>query len=189
MSLDKPATVITSGEVALPPKSPANKIFPLLVVVASCTEFVIDPEASDKAFATYSVVAILVELSFNACVMPLVAEGKTTFPVNVGDTKLAFKSNAASCAVLTGLFASDVLSIFESPKLDFALSAEFAPVPPLVNATIPVMFVAFPVNVPVTLPVILPITLPVTLPMIFPLKVFAVIVLPEKSPIGLLLTI
>ena len=184
-----PPILNTNGVVAVPPKSPANKILPLLVVVASATEFVIEPEASDNAFATYSVVANLVELSFNASVMPLVVEGKTTLPVNMGDIKLAFRSNAVSCAVLTGLFASDVLSIFESPKLDFALSAEFAPVPPFVNATIPVMFVAFPVNVPVTLPVILPITFPVTLPMILPLKVLAVMVLPEKSPIGLLLTI
>ena len=60
-----PPILKTNGVEAVPPKSPANKILPLLVVVASCTELVMEPDASAKALATYSVVAILVLLSFN----------------------------------------------------------------------------------------------------------------------------
>ena len=60
-----PPTLNTNGLLLVPPKSPANNIFPLLVVVASCTEFVMLPEASAKAFATYSVVAIFVLLSLS----------------------------------------------------------------------------------------------------------------------------
>ena len=183
-----PPTLKTIGTDPVPPKSPANKILPLLVVVASATELVIEPEASAKALATYSVVATFVELSFNACVIPFVVLGNVTFPVKVGATKFAFKFNAVNCALLTGLFASLVLSISDKPKFDLALEAKFAPVPPFVIATTPETFVAFPVTVPNKLPVILPVRLPVTLPVILPLKVFAVIVLPEKSPIGLLRT-
>ena len=47
-----PPTLMMRGEVALPPKSPANNILPFEVVVASVTELVILPEASDKALAT-----------------------------------------------------------------------------------------------------------------------------------------
>ena len=50
-SLVFPPTVITVGLAAVPPKSPANKIFPLEVVVASATELVMLPEASDNALA------------------------------------------------------------------------------------------------------------------------------------------
>ncbi len=188
-SLLIPPILITTGIDAVPPKSPANKILPLLVVVASATEFVMVPEASAIAFATYAVVASLVLLSFKACVTPVVPVGKTTSPVNVGEAKFAFKSSAACCAVLTGLFKSEVLSMLPSPKFVLAAVAEFAPVPPFVNATIPETLVALPVKVPVTLPVRFPVTLPVTFPTIFPLNVLAVIVLPEKSPIGLLRTI
>ena len=65
LSFVLPPTLITIGEFAFPAKSPASNILPLEVVVASCTELVIDPDASAKAFATYSVVANFVELSFN----------------------------------------------------------------------------------------------------------------------------
>ena len=188
-SLLMPPILITIGIEAVPPKSPASKILPLLVVVASATEFVMVPDASAMAFATYAVVASLVLLSFKAWVTPVVPVGKTTSPVNVGDAKFAFKSSAACCAVLTGLLTSDVLSIFPSPKFVLAEVAEFAPVPPFANATIPETLVALPVKVPVTLPVRFPVTLPVTFPIMFPLNVLAVIVLPEKSPIGLLRTI
>ena len=148
----------------------------------------IEPDASANAFATYSVVAIFEELSFNACVIPLVVLGIVTSPVNVGDTKFAFKFNAVCCAALTGLLASLVLSTLDNPKFDLALEARFAPVPPLVIATIPFTFVALPVTVPVRFPVIFPVRFPVIFPIKFPLNVFAEMVLPEKSPIGLLLT-
>ena len=52
LSFDLPPTLKIKGAVALPPKSPANKILPFAIVVASATELVILPEASDKAFAT-----------------------------------------------------------------------------------------------------------------------------------------
>ena len=52
LSLVFPPTSITKGAVAVPPKSPANNIFPFEVVVASATEFVIEPEASASALAT-----------------------------------------------------------------------------------------------------------------------------------------
>ena len=52
LSFVLPPMLNTIGEDALPPKSPANKIFPLDVVVASATEFVIEPDASANAFAT-----------------------------------------------------------------------------------------------------------------------------------------
>ena len=93
-SLVFPPTLNTNGLLPVPPKSPANNIFPLLVVVASCTELVIEPEASAKALATYSVVANFVLLSFTACVTPLVPVGITGSPVKVGEFKFAFKSNA-----------------------------------------------------------------------------------------------
>ena len=110
----------------------------------------------------------------------------------MGEIKFAFIFNADCCAVLTGLLISLVLSTSDNPKFDFALEAKVAPVPPLAMANTPVILVALPVTLPVkfpiTLPVIFPDTFPVTLPIKFPLNVFAEIVLPEKSPIGLLRT-
>ena len=52
LSLVLPPTFNTKGDVPVPPKSPANKILPFVVVVASATELVIDPDASAKALAT-----------------------------------------------------------------------------------------------------------------------------------------
>ena len=128
-------------------------------------------------------VANLVLLSFNVCVTPVAPIGNTGKPVKVGDAKLAFKSKAVCCAVLTGLLASLVLLIFPIPKLVLASIAVVPPVPPLANATIPETFVAFPVTVPVKFPVTFPVILPVT----FPTK-FALIVVAEKFPLPSLLT-
>ena len=56
-------------------------------------------------------------------------------------------------------------------------------------ATTPETFDAFPFTLPIKLPVTTPVKLPVTLPVRLPMNfVEAVIVLPEKSPIALLLT-
>ena len=52
LSLVLPPTEITVGAVAVPAKSPANKILPFVVVVASATELVMEPDASANAFAT-----------------------------------------------------------------------------------------------------------------------------------------
>ena len=183
-----PPTLITIGTAPVPPKSPANNIFPLLVVVASATELVMVPEASAKALATYSVVATRVELSFKTCVIPIVVLGNVTLPVKVGETKFAFKLSAVNCDALIGLFASLVLSTSDKPKFDLALEAKFAPVPPFAIATTPETLDAFPVTFPNKFPVTFPNIFPVTFPIKFPLNVFAVMVLPEKSPIGLLRT-
>ena len=119
----------------------------------------------------------------------MVPDGKTGIPVKVGEIKLAFKSNAVCCCVLTGLFKSDVLLILPIPKFDRAAVALLAPVPPLVKATTPETLVAFPVTLPIKLPVTTPAKLPVTFPVKLPINpVEAVMVLPEKSPTGLLLT-
>ena len=159
-----PPTLKTKGAAPVPPRSPANNILPLLVVVASATELVIDPDASANALATYSVVANFVLLSLRDCVTPVAPVGNTGSPVNVGEFKFAFRSNAACCAVLTGLLASLVLSTFPIPKFVLALTLVVAPVPPLTTATMPETFVAFPVTVPIRFPVIFPITFPVTFP-------------------------
>ena len=52
LSFVLPPTFNITGAVAVPPKSPANKILPFEVVVASATELVILPEASANALAT-----------------------------------------------------------------------------------------------------------------------------------------
>ena len=52
LSLVLPPTEITVGAVAVPAKSPDNKILPFEVVVASATELVMEPDASANAFAT-----------------------------------------------------------------------------------------------------------------------------------------
>ena len=79
----------------------------------------------------------------------------------MGEDKFAFKSKADCCKVLTGLFASLVLSMLPNPKLVLALMDVEAPVPPLATATIPETLVALPVTVPVKFPVTSPITFPV----------------------------
>ena len=115
--------------------------------------------------------------------------GNTTFPVKVGEAKFAFKSKADCCAVLTGLFKSDVLFTLPNPKLDNAAVAELAPVPPFAMATTPDTLLALPVTFPIKLPVTTPDKLPVTFPNKLPTSpVVAVIVLPEKSPMGLRFT-
>ena len=81
--------------------------------------------------------AILVLLSFKAWVIPVVPVGKMGNPVNVGEAKFAFKSNAVCCKVLTGLLISLVLSILPIPKLFLALIEVVAPVPPFTIATTP----------------------------------------------------
>ena len=129
-------------------------------------------------------VANLTLLSFNDCVTPVVPVGKTTSPVKVGEAKFAFKSSAACPATLTGLFKSEVLSIFPMPKLVRALLALLPPVPPFAIATTPETLVALPINEPETFPVTLPVTLPVT----SPIK-FEEITLALKFPLASLFTI
>ena len=159
-----PPTLSTKGTAPVPPKSPANNNLPLVVVVASATELVIEPDASANALATYSVVANFVLLSLRDCVTPIAPVGSAGNPVNIGEFKFAFRSKADCCGVLTGLLASLVLSMFPIPKFVLALTLVVAPVPPLTTATIPETFVAFPVTVPVTFPVTLPVTFPITFP-------------------------
>ena len=54
--------------------------------------------------------------------MPLtVKSGAVTMPVNVGVALLAFRSNAACCAVDTGLAVSAVLSTEPKPTIDLVI--------------------------------------------------------------------
>ena len=159
-----------------------------MIVVASATEFVIDPDASARALATYSVVANFVVLSLSACVTAVVPVGSTTRPVNVGEATFAFRSSALCCAVLTGLFKSEVLSILPIPKLVRALLALLPPVPPFATATTPETLVALPISDPVTFPTRFPVTLPVTLPMILEVILLA-IKLPEASRLTIVLAV
>jgi len=137
----------TLGAVAVPPKSPANIIFPFTVVVASSTEFVI-LVGSANAFFTNAVVATAVLLSVVVIVDATTFVPKLTVPVKVGEASGAFKSKAACVNVEIGFARSVVLFTLFNSKFALAFSAFIAPVPPFANATIPVTFVAFPVKVP-----------------------------------------
>ena len=110
----------------------------------------------------------------------MVAVGSTTSPVNVGEAKFAFRSSALCCAVLTGLFKSEVLSRFPIPKLVRALLALAPPVPPFATSTTPETLLALPISDPVITPTRFPVTFPVTLPMILEV-IFVAIKLPEAS--------
>ena len=100
---------------------------------------------------TNAVVAIAVDASLALCVTAMVPVGKVGVPVNTGDNKLAFRFKAASCAVLTGLFTSLVLSTFPNPKLVLASVIFVAFVPPFIIGNRPVIFAAVPVTLPIKL--------------------------------------
>jgi len=137
----------TLGAVAVPPKSPANIIFPFTVVVASSTEFVI-LVGSAIAFFTNAVVATAVLLSVVVIVPAVTLFPNETLPVNEGEANGASKSKAACVNVEIGLAKSEVLFTLFNSKLALAFSAFVAPVPPFAKATIPLIFVAVPLNVP-----------------------------------------
>ena len=118
------APVAMEGAVALPARSPANWIFPVAVVVASADAMAL------MAVLTNSVVANLVELSVEVCVLAVVPVGKDGVPVNVGESKGAFKAKelvtsvaialalkAVAVAELMGLSASEVLSTLDKPTI------------------------------------------------------------------------
>ena len=106
------APIATSGEVAVPVKSPANWILPFRIVVASGT-----PE--ETLASTYSLIIftdgyLSVELaSAIRSVLLLV--------------RFSFKSKAAWVAIEMGLFASEVLSTFPKPTIVLSIP-ETAPV-------------------------------------------------------------
>ena len=137
----------TLGALAVPPKSPASIIFPFTVVVASATEFVI-AVGSAITFFTNAVVATAVVLSVVVMVDATTFVPKLTAPVKVGEAKGAFKSKAVCVNVEMGFAKSEVLLIFPIPKFVKAFIAFAAPVPPFAIATIPLTFVAVPLNVP-----------------------------------------
>ena len=128
------------------------------------------------------------ELSLTTCVTAVVPVGNTTRPVNVGEAKFAFRSSAVCCAVLTGLFTSEVLSILPIPKLVRALLALLPPVPPFATATTPETLVALPISEPVTTPTRFPVTFPVTLPIMLEVILLA-IKLPEASRLTMVLAV
>ena len=80
------------GDAAVPVKSPANCTFPVADVVASGVAAAVD-------CWTKAVVANLVELSVDVCVMAVVPVGKTGVPVKVGEFLSAFASTAACKAI------------------------------------------------------------------------------------------
>lgn len=131
----------------MPPKSPANMILPFTVVVASSTELV-TLVGSAKAFFTKAVVATAVLLSVVVIVPATAPVPNVTTPLKVGAAKFAFKFKAACVNVDTGLAISEVLFKFSNPKFVKAFNTFAAPVPPLVIGTIPLTFVAVPLNVP-----------------------------------------
>ena len=137
----------TVGASAVPPKSPANLILPLAVVVASGKAFCI-VLASDNTFRTYCVVATAVLLSVKVIVPAVTLLPNTTEPVKVGEANGAFKSKAACVNVDIGFAKSVVLFTLFNSKLALAFSAFVAPVPPFPKATIPLTLVAVPLNVP-----------------------------------------
>ena len=111
----------TVGKSAVPAKSPANLSFPFADALASMT-----PPA--VASWTKAVVANLVELSVEVCVLAVVPVGKDGVPVNVGEFKGAFRANelvtsdatafslnAVAVAELMGLSSSEVLSTLDKP--------------------------------------------------------------------------
>ena len=164
----------------MPPKSPANLIFPFAVVVASG---IADNNkfGSLTALLTNSVVATAVLLSVDVIVDATTLFPKVTKPVNVGEANGAFKSNAACVEVDIGFAISVVLSTLPNPKFALAFVAFAAPVPPFAIATIPVTFVALPLTVPLKVPTkVEPV---MTVPLRFPKNVFAVITLPSKFPL------
>jgi len=176
---------ITLGAAAVPPKSPANIIFPFTLVVASKTEFEM-VVGSANAFFTNAVVATAVLLSVVVIVDATTFVPKLTAPVNVGEAKGAFKSKAVCVKVDIGFAKSVVLFTLFNSKLALAFIAFVAPVPPFANATIPLTLVAVPFTVPDNVPTkVLPVT---TTPLKFPIKVFAVITLPAKLPFASLIT-
>ena len=124
------APVAIEGAVALPARSPANWIFPVAVVVASAEAIVL------MAVLTNSVVANLVELSVEVCVLAVVPVGKDGVPVKVGESNEAFKAKelvtsdaialalkAVAAAKLMGLSASEVLSTLDKPTIDLDMPA------------------------------------------------------------------
>ena len=97
--LASPGTV---GELAVPPRSPASWIFPLVVASASGV-----PE--ETVVSTYAFVAASVAL---------LGVGTVTVPVKVGLARGAFKSRAVWVAADIGLLASEVLSTLPKPTSD-----------------------------------------------------------------------
>ena len=172
--------LVTVGASAVPPKSPANFIFPFAVVVASG---IADNNVAGSltTLFTNAVVATAVLLSVEVMVAATTLLPKVTNPVNVGDAIGAFKLSAFCVNVEIGLLISETLSTLFNPKLALAFVALAAPVPPFKISTIPVTFVAVPVNVPEKLPTTELAVILVALT--FPEKVLAVITLPSKLPL------
>ena len=170
----------------MPPKSPANMIFPFTLVVASTTEFEM-VVGSANAFFTNAVVATAVLLSVVVIVEATTFVPKLTAPVNVGEAIGDFKSKAACVNVEMGFAKSVVLLTLPKPKFETAFIALAAPVPPFAIATIPVIFEAVPLKVP-TKEFAVTVVAEIVVALIAPEKVFAVIILPAKLPFASLIT-
>ena len=182
----KEPNLITLGASAVPPKSPANLIFPFAVVVASGNAFWI-ALWSLKRFLTYAVVATAVLLSVDVIVPAYTVLPKLTIPENVGATNDALLFNAVWVADEITLSKSAIFSTFDNPKFALAFVAFTAPVPPFTTATIPVTFVAVPLNVP-TKEFAKTLVAAIFVALTAPENVFAVITLPAKLPLPSLFT-
>ena len=85
--------------------------------IANASSFKVSNAAG--ALATKLLISVLTNSVVASWVVfvPVVGVGADGIPVNVGDAKLDFKSRALCCAVLTGLFASEVLSALPRPTI------------------------------------------------------------------------
>ena len=115
----------TVGAPAVPAKSPANWIFPLLLTSASAIV------ALAKEESTYDLTAFCVGNKTSLVPKVVVVDLLATS---------SFKFKAVCVAVDTGLFASEVLSTLPKPKLVRAPASVVDPVPPLVIGRKPVIF-------------------------------------------------
>ena len=141
---------------------------------------------------TYAVVATAVLLSVDVIVPAYTVLPKLTIPENVGATNGALLFNAVCVADEITLSKSVVFSTFDNPKFALAFVAFTAPVPPFTTATIPVTFVAVPLNVPdndvAAKFVVIILDAEISVALKLPENVFAVITLPAKLPLPSLST-
>ena len=113
--LYKPAAAPWPIVSPLTVKSLLNVFNPVMLwSVVKSTKFEV---VAAEAAVTNAVVAKAVVLFPAVCVTPIVPVGNVGVPVNVGETKLAFKSNAACVAVETILSASEVFVTLPKPTI------------------------------------------------------------------------
>ena len=160
------APSVNFGAEALfePAKSPPNWIIPFAVVDASGVPAV-------TADFTKAVVAISVLF------VPGAAVGAVGVPVKAGEA-----NGAAPVTSATGMLETEE-RVVSDPFVIYVFAKEVTPVPPFTIATVPVIFVAFPVMSPVTFePATVTILASVTAPSaILPVDTAAAAILPSVT--------